>query len=149
MFAMTPSPSTLPLRADNKAGLRVLVVEDDPEALSATVEMLQLLGHWAAGVTSAEVAKDRFLAGAFDVLLTDIGLPALSGYDLVASLHERHAMPVIFATGQPRPAQPVAGTLWLQKPFRVDQLEAVLAQAATEVVTASAPVAVAVPKHPS
>ena len=46
--------------------LRVLVVEDDPAALSATVELLQLLGHWATGVKSAEVAKDRFIDGAFE-----------------------------------------------------------------------------------
>jgi len=79
-------------RAGRAKGLRVLVVEDDPGALAATVEMLQLLGHWAAGVGSAETAKDRFLDGAFDVLLTDIGLPALSGMDLVESLHVRNRL---------------------------------------------------------
>ncbi|RYF34311.1 MAG: response regulator [Comamonadaceae bacterium] len=111
--------------------LRVLVVEDDPAALSATVELLQLLGHWATGVKSAEVAKDRFIDGAFDVLLTDIGLPALSGYDLVASLPEgKHRTHVIFATGHARPVEPMPNTFWLQKPFSAEQLEAVLAEAA-------------------
>ncbi|RZI94970.1 MAG: response regulator [Variovorax sp.] len=111
--------------------LRVLVVEDDPAALSATVELLQLLGHWATGVKSAEVAKDRFIDGAFDVLLTDIGLPALSGYDLVASLPEgKHRTHVIFATGHARPAEQMPNTFWLQKPFSAGELEAVLAEAA-------------------
>ncbi len=110
--------------------LRVLVVEDDAEALSSTVELLTLLGHWATGVKSAEVAKDRFIDGAFDVLLTDIGLPALSGYDLVASLPPgKHHIQVIFATGQAEPAEPIPGTLWLQKPFSTEQLEAALARA--------------------
>ncbi len=113
------------------AALRVLVVEDDPAALAATVELLQLLGHWATGVKSAEVARDRFIDGAFDILLTDIGLPALSGYDLVAGLPDgAHRMHVIFATGQPRPAQPIPGTFWLQKPFSTEQLDSVLRQAA-------------------
>lgn len=118
--------------------LRVLVVEDEPDALAATVELLQLLGHWATGVKSAEVAKDRFLAGAFDILLTDIGLPALSGYDLVDSLHERHAVPVVFVTGRPQPSEPMPGTFWLQKPFGVEQLEQVLAQAAAGISRGSA-----------
>ena len=120
--ASSPNP---PPRA-----LRVLVVEDDPQTLMLTVEMVQLLGHWATGVKSAELAKDRFMEGAFDVLLTDIGLPALSGYDLVESLLAHHQLRVIFATGQTRPARPVAGTLWLQKPFGIEQLEEALATAA-------------------
>jgi CheY-like chemotaxis protein len=128
MPEIAPQPSAAPSAV---SPLRVLVVEDDPEALSATVELLQLLGHWATGVKSAEVAKDRFIDGAFDILLTDIGLPALSGYDLVASLPQgRHRVHVIFATGHARPAQPMPNTFWLQKPFSADQLQAVLAEAA-------------------
>lgn len=109
--------------------LRVLVVEDDPAALSATVDLLQVLGHWATGVKSAEVAKSRFMDGAFDVLITDIGLPALSGYDLVQSLPSGHQMRVIFASGQTKPVALMPGTIWLGKPFTVAQLEAALATA--------------------
>jgi DNA-binding response OmpR family regulator len=102
------------------------VVEDDPATLTSMVEMLELLGHWAAGVKSAEVARDRFLEGAFDVLLTDVGLPALSGLDLVEILQAQNKLRVIFATGHPRPARPIPGTVWLQKPFGVDELQAAL-----------------------
>jgi len=106
--------------------LRVLVVEDDPSTLSTTLDMLQLLGHWATGVRSAEVARTRFLDGAFDVVMTDIGLPALSGLDLVEDLLARHPVRVVFATGLPPPARPIPGTVWLQKPFGLDALEAAL-----------------------
>jgi CheY-like chemotaxis protein len=115
-------------KIDEAKPLRVLVVEDDPDTLAATVEMLQLLGHWAAGVKSAEIAKDRFLDSAFDVLMTDVGLPALSGIDLAESLRGPHRLEVIFATGRPPPEVPIADAVWLQKPFTVAQLEAALAQ---------------------
>lgn len=118
--------SSAPADAPAAAGMRILVVEDDPATLSAMVEMLELLGHWVAGVKSAEVARDRFIEGAFDVLLTDVGLPALSGLDLVEILQAQHKLRVIFATGQPRPAHPIPGTVWLQKPFGVDELQAAL-----------------------
>ncbi len=123
LTAMHPPDDTAPASA---SPLRVLVVEDDPATLDATVEMLQLLGHWVAGVKSAEVARDRFIDGAFDVLMTDVGLPALSGLDLVDILQVQNKLQVIFATGQPKPARPVPGTVWLQKPFSVEALEAAL-----------------------
>lgn len=135
---MQAQSSIVPAAAQPPVALRILVVEDEPDALAATVELLQALGHWATGVKSAEVAKDRFLPGAFDLLLTDIGLPALSGYDLVASLPAHHAVPVVFVTGRPEPIEPLAGTFWLQKPFSVDQLEQVLAQAAVGISRGSA-----------
>ncbi|MGI4779917.1 MAG: response regulator [Janthinobacterium lividum] len=109
-----------------QAPLRILVVEDDPDALATTVDMLQALGHWTAGVKSAEVARDRFIEGAFDVLLTDVGLPALSGIDLVEIIQPSHKLRVIFATGQMRPEAPIPGTVWLQKPFGLDELSAAL-----------------------
>lgn len=114
--------------SEGAKSLRVLVVEDDADALAATVEMLQLLGHWAAGVRSAEIAKDRFFENAFDVLMTDIGLPALSGFDLVEILRARHTLEIIYATGRPEPAPPIDDAVWLQKPFTVEQLEAALAR---------------------
>ena len=132
-LSVDPSPPPQP-----PAALRILVVEDEPDALAATVELLQVLGHWATGVKSAEVAKDRFLPGAFDLLLTDIGLPALSGYDLVDSLRAQHAVPVVFVTGRPRPAEPMPGTFWLQKPFSVEQLAQVLSLAAASLSPGSA-----------
>ncbi|MEJ7686203.1 MAG: response regulator [Variovorax sp.] len=111
-------------RTDGAGGqrLRVLVVEDDRDALEATLETLELMGHWATGVQSAERALDRFTEGAFDVLMADIGLPALSGLDLAKKLRERCKLPVIFASGQSEPDAPLPGTVWLSKPFSFEQL---------------------------
>ena len=119
------SPDAVPTRK-----LRILVVEDDPDTLASTLRLLQTLGHWATGVMSAEGAKSRFLEGAFDVLVTDIGLPALSGRELAQALQQRCGFPVIFATGQAAPAQPPPGTFWLRKPYTVEQLDEALRAAA-------------------
>lgn len=137
------------LAAPDAAHLRVLVVEDDPAALALMLETLQVLGHWAAGVSSAEVAKDRYFDGAFDVLVTDVGLPALSGVDLARGLLEQHAgLKVIFVSGYPAPDEPIAETVWIQKPFTLEELGAALDTVAAELasrptappVQASAPV---------
>lgn len=109
--------------------LRILVVEDEPDMLAITLELLQTLGHWATGVKSAEVAINRFLDGVFDLLMTDVNLPALSGLELAQKLH-RHGFPVVFATGRPPPSRLAPGTFWLRKPYTVEQLEEVLRAAA-------------------
>lgn len=124
------------LATPEAARLRVLVVEDDPAALALMLETLQVLGHWAAGVSSAEVAKDRYFDGAFDVLVTDVGLPALSGLDLARSLLARHAgLKVIFVTGYPAPEVPIDKTVWIQKPFTLEELGAALDAVAAELAS--------------
>ena len=114
---------------DACCSLRVLVVEDDPEVLEASLEALELLGHWATGVRSAESALARFLEGAFDVLMADVGLPALSGLELADKLQARCTLPIIFATASQAPSRPLPGTVWLNKPFGIDQLAEALRQA--------------------
>lgn len=113
--------------------LRILVVEDEPDALAAMLEMIAMLGHWATGVSTAEGARDRFLEGAFDVLLTDVALPALSGFDLVEMLRARHPVHVIFASGSAPPAKLVDNAVWLQKPFGIDALAEALTRVQTDI----------------
>ena len=113
---------------DTCRSLRVLVVEDDPEVLEASLEALELLGHWATGVRSAESALDRFCEGAFDVLMADVGLPALSGLELADKLQARCTLPIIFATASQAPSTPLPGTVWLNKPFGIEQLAQALRQ---------------------
>lgn len=79
---------------------------------------------------SAELALHRFLEGAFDLLIADVGLPGLSGRDLAEKLEARCALPVIFATGQPAPDQMPRHGIWLRKPYSIDQLQEALARAA-------------------
>jgi len=110
--------------------LRVLLVEDDADTLATTLKILEALGHWATGVKSAEAAISRFFEGAFDVVMVDIGLPALSGLDLAERLLRDHHVPVIFVTGQAQPVKTLEGTTWLRKPYTVEQLTEALEQVA-------------------
>lgn len=121
--------TTEPLSSsEEQKKLRVLLVEDDADTLATTLKLLEAMGHWATGVKSAEAAIARFFDGAFDVVLVDIGLPALSGHDFAERLLSDHRVPVVFVTGQSEPATAMKGTVWLRKPYTVEQLMAVLEQ---------------------
>ncbi|MBO9514908.1 MAG: response regulator [Variovorax sp.] len=108
---------------------RILVVEDDRDLREATVRMLESLGHWASGVSSAEIALNRFIAGGFDIVITDVGLPGLSGLQLAEKLKEVVELPVIFASGLPAPPSLPSHFVWLSKPYTLAQVESALAAA--------------------
>ena len=65
--------------------LRVLLVEDDALIRLSTVDMLENLGHSVEEAGDAPAALERLDKGVFDVLVTDVKLPGMSGEDLAAS----------------------------------------------------------------
>jgi DNA-binding response OmpR family regulator len=68
----------------------VLVVEDDPGTLRFVTLALQRAGFTVVSVTSAPPALDLLAAQEIDVLLADIGLPGMSGFDLISEVRRRH-----------------------------------------------------------
>lgn len=121
---MTNEPPSSAQQQQRK--LRVLLVEDDADTLATTLGLLEAMGHWATGVRSAEAAIARFFEGAFDIVMVDIGLPALSGRDFAERLLRDHRVPIVFVTGQAEPAEAMPGTAWLRKPYTVEQLAQML-----------------------
>jgi PAS domain S-box-containing protein len=80
--------------------VRIIVVEDDWLVRSTVVEMLQLRGHEVREAGDGHRAVALFDEAEADLLITDVGLPGISGIELAAMLRERRpALPVIFATG--------------------------------------------------
>jgi two-component system CheB/CheR fusion protein len=91
-------------RAASEAGavrpLRILLVEDHPVTSELLRKVLTSDGH--AVETAGDVATGLELAGrqTFDLLLSDLGLPDGSGYDLIRQLRQRgHAFPAIALSG--------------------------------------------------
>jgi DNA-binding NtrC family response regulator len=112
--------------------LRVLVVEDDEPTRDAVSELLRMLGHCPTTASSAQSAIDAFDEAPFDVLLTDVHLPDLSGIELahrIATVHR--GISVIFASGDTVQDIKPGDFHWqsLRKPYAVDQLEAALRKA--------------------
>jgi two-component system CheB/CheR fusion protein len=85
------------------AALRILLVEDHPDTARIMARLLKAEGHHvtrAASVSSALAAAD---SGEFDVLMSDLGLPDGSGYDLMEQLVQRgRKIPAIAVSGYGR-----------------------------------------------
>jgi PAS domain S-box-containing protein len=133
----SPEPETLPVEANaSTAGpqsYRILVVEDEVLIRMDLVETLEDLGHEITEAGSGEEAVKLAEMGEFDILLTDLGLPKMTGAELARTLIERQSgLGIIFATGNNKmPELPMGKRpVLLRKPFDRRGLEQALAAAA-------------------
>jgi DNA-binding response OmpR family regulator len=79
---------------------RILVVDDEGAIRYSVTKTLQRSGHRVEAVGSGEEALDILGKFEFDVVLTDIRMPGLSGVDLLAQVREDHPdTSVILMTG--------------------------------------------------
>ncbi len=80
--------------------LRVLVVEDEPLTLKVLSEYLVGDGHTVETATTGREGVERFQAGRFDLVMTDMAMPGMSG-DHLAHLIKQAAphTPVMLVTG--------------------------------------------------
>ena len=85
---------------------RVLVVDDQPDAVDAVCTLLRLLGHEARGLRSGAGVIEAVDAFQPTLVLLDIGLPDVSGYELATALHAREHRPfyLVAITGWGSPA---------------------------------------------
>ena len=134
-------------QAAAEAALDILFVEDDVELRHLGMELLGMLGHRVSAVPSAEDALTLLEAPPghdgqprrFDVLLTDVALPGLSGVELAREARARWpGLRVILASGYGRSVLPGAEqagdrTLLLPKPYSLDGLKQALARVARAV----------------
>jgi two-component system, cell cycle response regulator CpdR len=80
--------------------LKILYVEDNALVREVTAELLAEDSREIAACASAEEALEVFRENAFDVVITDVSLPVMSGIDLArAILALKPHMPIIIASG--------------------------------------------------
>ncbi len=112
------------------APLRILYVEDNDLVRSITLELLAQPSRTVVAVASAEEALKLFDSDVFDVVVTDVSLPAMSGLDLARRLLQRApAMPIIIATGYKLTSENTAlgeRTRVITKPFEQQQIDQLL-----------------------
>jgi CheY-like chemotaxis protein len=82
--------------------LRILYVEDNPLVREVTAELLLQETRQVVSVETAEEALLEFHANPYDMVITDVSLPVMSGLDLARNLlHIRPTLPIIVASGYP------------------------------------------------
>jgi CheY-like chemotaxis protein len=67
---------------------RVLIVDDNEDAANSLAMILKLSGHETASVYTAMDALERAVSFRPDVVLLDIGLPGMDGYEVAQKMRE-------------------------------------------------------------
>jgi CheY-like chemotaxis protein len=109
-------------------GVKILCVEDEPSLRRSLVRMLGIGGHEVMGVESAEQAIELLEVDSFDLVLSDVSLPGMSGEQLRRMILARYpnlSERVLLMSGFFPNHQDVP--YFLQKPFSLRQLNAALA----------------------
>ncbi|MFS0726992.1 ATP-binding protein [Paenibacillus sp. 1P07SE] len=92
--------------------IKILAVDDDPVNLSVLSRMLGDGDYLVQGVTSGEEALALLEAGGWDILIADVMMPGMSGYELTQRVRERHTaldLPILLLTARSQSADIYTG----------------------------------------
>ena len=70
------------------SGLRVLVVDDERDTRELVAAVVRMCGAEVVSVGSATEALDQMERQRFDLLISDIGMPEINGYDLISRIRQ-------------------------------------------------------------
>ena len=114
--------------------LRVLVVDDNASLLRFLVSAFSANGCTVTQAAAAEQALTRITEQSFDLVVSDIKMPGLSGLDLLRAVKgQRPGTPVVLITGNPSVNSAVFGLRhgaydYLPKPFSIREVQELLAR---------------------
>jgi two-component system cell cycle sensor histidine kinase/response regulator CckA len=118
---------------------RILLVDGDQSIVESVNGMLEGMGHQVRTETSGADALDVFASdpGGFDLVITDLGMPDISGFLLVKKLLQlRSDIPIVLLTspdGQAQSMERQSGIRWFGiKPLSITDLAGTVENALVE-----------------
>lgn len=107
---------------------RILVVEDEPRIARLVCDNLESEGYKVMLAEDGSAGLKAARSGGIDVILLDVMLPKLDGFEVCRTLrNEGHRTPILFLTAKDLPPDRVEGLMaggddYLVKPFHLDEL---------------------------
>ena len=135
---------------DYHSGMNILIVDDEPAISDTLTYALRAEGFAAESCTLGGQALARLADGAHDLVVLDVGLPDMSGFDVCRALRRHSDIPVLFLTARSDEIDRIVGLElggddYVAKPFSprevVSRIRAILRRLRPErLATGAAPV---------
>jgi CheY-like chemotaxis protein len=103
----------------------ILLVDDEQEDLDNTKKILEDAGYKIEVASDGAQALDKLINKSFDLILLDIQMPTLSGYDLLRLLREKvnHSVKMVYMSIVPEKEVDMSDIDgFIQKPFGPEDL---------------------------
>ncbi len=115
-------------------GLKILVVDDSSMAVDVTVKLLRGAGHAAEGLLGSQGALERILELQPDVVVSDIMMPGINGFELCSMIRSEKALAnvrVVMASAKAyEPDQNKAKRMgadgYIVKPFTIAKFDSIM-----------------------
>jgi DNA-binding response OmpR family regulator len=112
-----------------KALPRLLIVDDDKELAQMLREILELNDYAVEAVTDGETAMQRIAAAPPDLMILDVMLPGMDGFEVLRHVRAKQDLPVIMLTARGEEAERIQGLTsgaddYIPKPFNPAELVA-------------------------
>jgi two-component system response regulator RegX3 len=111
-----------------KKGIRILVIEDEPAIREGLVDVLVFHGYEAEYAATGPDGLKKALTGRFDLVLLDIMLPGIDGYEICDRIRAQDPrQPIIMLTAKGADEEIIRGLKlgaddYVAKPFSIQQL---------------------------
>jgi EAL domain-containing protein (putative c-di-GMP-specific phosphodiesterase class I) len=125
-----------PIQVSERGELRLLLVDDEPAVLRAYASALARHGVVVETASNGKEAAERVERGAFDVIVSDISMPEMTGIEFLRAVRAHDLdVPVILVTGEPSLESAVRAVeygafRYLAKPVESEELRETVLRAA-------------------
>src|SRR5262245_56997457 len=120
----------------SERGPKILLVDDNAVVRDMLVDLVESLGYAADAAGGGAEALALFDQNRYDIVLTDLLMPGMSGWEVLAAIRQRDPrMPVVIITGTPAVGDPRAsqpGVAVLKKPVDVKALDRTVKEELTQ-----------------
>jgi two-component system response regulator CpxR len=111
----------------NRKGKSILLVDDDANLCGLMRDFFEPYGYEIEAVHDGRRGMTRALEGQFDLVILDVMMPVLDGFEVLRQLRKHSTVPVIMLTSRTEQEDRVAGLNagaddYLSKPFGPDEL---------------------------
>ena len=108
---------------------RLLIVDDEPAIIKGLKFSLEQDGYLIVEAYDGQEAVDKFSAQNFDLVVLDVMLPGLNGFEVLQRIREKSSVPVIMLTAKGEDMDKILGLEYgaddyLTKPFNILELKA-------------------------
>jgi DNA-binding response OmpR family regulator len=109
--------------------MRILIIEDDTAIADVERDFLEINGFEVSHETNGKKGMEKALEGGFDLILLDLMLPGVNGYEICKAIREKIDVPVLMVSARSEEIDKVRGfglgaDDYISKPFSPTELVA-------------------------